>query len=148
MWINGIKYPCNSTVVLNNNTYVLSRIELNYVASLVQNAVLITQSTSNFPLIESLVLLSQLQKFHKVRKWTTSCWIWWIDICMPRYVWSVFKFTSHLLYSTFLGNITTKLGKFPPATTRSDWGCCHVSVCSHPSIFLLVGQWTLIQQPP
>ena len=31
------------------------------------NVVLVTQSTSNFPLIEYLALLSQLQKFHKVR---------------------------------------------------------------------------------
>ena len=67
VWRNGIKYPCNSTVVLNNSTSVLSSIELSYVAALVQNVVLITQFTSNFPLIKSVVLLSQLHKFHKVK---------------------------------------------------------------------------------
>ena len=50
----------------------LNNIELIYVAVLVQNAVLITQFTSNFPLIESLVLLSQLHKFHKVKNEQTS----------------------------------------------------------------------------
>ena len=44
-----------------------SSIEIGYVAALVLDAVLITQCTSNFPLIESLMLLSQLQKFHKVK---------------------------------------------------------------------------------
>ena len=67
MWRNGIKYPYNSTVVLNNSTSILGSIELNYVVELVQNAVLIAHFTSNFPLIESLVLLSRLHKFHKVK---------------------------------------------------------------------------------
>ena len=80
--------------------------------------------------------------------WTTSCWIRWINICMPRSFWSVFQLMSHRLCSTFLRNMTTKLGKLPLATTRSGWGCCHVSICSHPNLFLLVGQWKFIQHPP
>ena len=66
MWRNGIQYPYNSIVVLNNNTSVLNIIELSYVVTLVLNAVLITQPTYKFPVIEYLVLLSQLQKFQKV----------------------------------------------------------------------------------
>ena len=64
---NGIKYPCNSTEVLNSSTSVLSNKELSYQAALVLKNNLNTQTTSNFPLIESIVLLSQLQKFHKVK---------------------------------------------------------------------------------
>ena len=45
-------------VVLNNSTSVLSSIELSYVAALVQNAVLITQSISNFPLTNLLCSFS------------------------------------------------------------------------------------------
>ena len=67
MWRNGTKYPYNTTIVLNSNTSVLSSIELSYVAALVQNAFLITQSTSTFPLIEYIFLLYQLQEFHKVK---------------------------------------------------------------------------------
>ena len=79
---------------------------------------------------------------------TASGWIRWVDICMPRSFWSVFHLLSHLHCFTFLGNMTAKLGNLPPTTARSGWGCFHVLVCSHLSLFLLVGQSALIQQPP